>query len=127
VLERGALVPHVVVTAIDGRRLDYGKSVWQRKNLVLVSVGSNPDAGSAAEALQAGVARLSRAYDAECVITHEPVPGLPAPGMLIADRWGEIFVVASADLASGLPGCDEIAEWLSYVQRQCPECRGETR
>ena len=126
-LERGDRVPHFDVTTLDGGRARYNE-VWQRKNLLLVSI-------SDAEASESSgyVARLSAgrpaltAHDTALVVTTDHVDGVPRPGIVIADRWGEIHFVAHAPAAAGLPDPDELTGWLRYVQQQCPECEGEAR
>jgi hypothetical protein len=67
------------------------------------------------------------AYETECVVTSETVPGMPSPGVLVADRWGEIHFIAGAVRVEGLPPASEIVEWVRYVAYQCPECQGEAR
>ena len=67
------------------------------------------------------------AHDTECVITREQVEGVPCPGVITADRWGEICFVAEAGTIAALPPVAELVEWLHYVQIQCPECQGEAR
>ena len=113
------LVPHFTVTALDGRTVAYA-SIWQRRNLLLVVL---PSAGcdDYAAQLDAHIAELT-AFDTACVVTRDAVPGVPQPGVAVADRWGELFHVAPA-----LPPAAELIEWLRYTQVQCPECRAEAR
>jgi hypothetical protein len=61
----------------------------------------------------------------ECVITRDVVAGAPSPGIVVADRWGEIVHVARGSQGTPLPEPDELLEWIDYVQHQCPECQGE--
>jgi hypothetical protein len=71
--------------------------------------------------------RESGDRDLECVITQDPVPGISAPAVVVADRWGEIvFGVEETDV-SDLPAPQELIDWLNYVRNQCPECEGEAR
>jgi len=126
-LERGDRVPHFEVATLDGRRARY-TDVWQRKNLLLVSVSeveSSESSGYLAQ-LSAGMPALT-AHDTAFVVTRDPVDGAPRPGVVIADRWGEIHFVARAPAAGELPDADELIGWLRYVQQQCPECEGEAR
>jgi hypothetical protein len=60
-------------------------------------------------------------------MTREAVAGVPTPGLLIADRWGEIYFVGTAPRACELPGPLEILEWLRYIEYECPECQGEVK
>ena len=118
-LKAGDILSFFRVTARDGRAVAYAE-IWQKKNLVLVQL---PYAGAEpyVSQLDARMADLT-AYETACVITRDQVPGLPSPGVAVADRWGELFFVAA-----GLEPVDELIEWLRYTQMQCPECRGEER
>jgi len=125
-LRRGDDVPHVEFRTFDGRTVSY-RAIWQHRNLVLIAL---PSGDPAADQYRSGVVTQLddlRALDAECVITCDAVVGLPAPGVLIADRWGEIVHVTAPPDVAGLPAPDEIVEWLEYTQRRCPECEGEAR
>jgi hypothetical protein len=118
-------IPHFHVTTLEGAAFSYS-SIWQRRNLVLVTV-------SAADLDGTYVSDLSvRAQDFQdhasvCVVTLESVIGLPARGVVIADRWGEIVHVADVPEPGLLPTPEELFEWIEYVERQCPECEGEAR
>jgi hypothetical protein len=124
-VQKGDAVPHFAVTRLDGSAVEYG-TIWQNRDLVLLAL----PAGDQGAEYASGVAdRMSR-FDgapAECVITRTAIPGLPAPGAIVADRWGEIYFVAAADRVDGLPSPGELVDWLRYVQMKCPECEGEAR
>jgi hypothetical protein len=126
-LERGNLVPHFSVTTVEGETVLYA-TIWQRRNLVLITL---PAAGGEAsdDYVRAVTAERTAFSDleAECVITRDAIAGLGNPGVIIADRWGEIIYLSSELEVSNLPAPNELLEWLSFVQRQCPECQGETR
>lgn len=120
-------MPHFTVTRIDGPPVRY-ESIWQRKNLLLVLLPRNVDGASAKYASQ--VADRSAditAEDAAYVITRDPIAGAPTPGVVVADRWGEVHFVAGADDVAALPSADDLIDWLRYVQVKCPECEGESR
>ena len=68
-----------------------------------------------------------RALDARCVVTAEVVPGLPYPGAVVADRWGEIIFAARANGDDEPADPGELVDWLQFVASQCPECEGEAR
>ena len=127
-LQRGDRVPHFEVTTIDGSRIAY-TTIWQRRNLLLVSldgIGSRAPAGAAfVEHLAARQEEL-RALATAVVITKDAVPGVPCPGVVIADRWGEIYFVGGGT-SGDLPPAGELLEWLAYIQQECPECEGERR
>jgi hypothetical protein len=120
-------VPHFTVTRIDGTPAAYA-GVWQLRNLLLVVL---PDHPSAAESDY--LARLTArdsdwtSLDTACVITRDEVSGVPRPGVLVADRWGEIHLVAGAATVGELTPLDELVEWLRYISHKCPECEGEAR
>lgn len=124
-LHRGDTVPHVEVETVTGEKFNY-TTIWQRKPLVLVALGTSSADESYGSDLSARAAEFS-GRDTECVITRDDVGGLRTPGVLIADRWGEVVHVAEAASCAQLPSCDELIEWIEYVRRRCPECEGEAR
>lgn len=126
-LHTGDLVPHFTVINLSGERFAYS-DIWQRKNLVLVSLAHAESVGSAnyVSQLTAQMSELT-GDDTACVITRDCVSGVPTPGVVVADRWGEIHDVAHATGVEDLPSPHELIEWLRYVQRQCPECQGEAK
>jgi hypothetical protein len=120
-------VPHFTVTSIDGARVDYSQ-IWQRENLLLLSL---PDSKSPESEAYVGQVerqlRESDVGDTKWVATREAITEVPRPGVLIADRWGEVAFVAEAQDIAGMPPPGELIEWLRYVQNRCPECEGEAR
>ena len=120
-------MPHFEVTRVDGARVRYS-TIWQRKNLLLVVLPAAETGASADYAARLTAHRPAIAeHDAECVITRDRVPGVPSPGVVVADRWGEVHFVAGSSGSTGLPSPEELIEWLHYVQVKCPECEGESR
>lgn len=122
-LQRGDSVPHFTVKTVDGDVFEYS-SIWQRKNLLLVVLPHAPNNDGAFADLR-GRATEFRALETQWVVTRDDVSGLPVPGVLIADRWGEIVHVTSASAA--MPTPEELLGWLEYVQNRCPECEGEAK
>jgi hypothetical protein len=123
-LGRGDRVPHFVVRGIDGTRFEY-RRIWQRYHVILVIL---PQTG--ADEYRRWVDRYAtviRALDARIVLTADAIPGLPHPGAVVADRWGEVVFAAQATSAGDLPDPAELVEWLQFVAAQCPECEGEAR
>src|SRR5512135_2356598 len=47
---------------------------------------------------------------------------LAIPSLIIADRWGEIWAAWLAGTSHQLPGEQDILQWLSFIEAQCPEC-----
>jgi hypothetical protein len=126
-LQRGELAPHFAVRKLDGSPASYDE-IWQHKNLLLISMPVEESAERAAyvSRLEDQAQELT-AHETACVITADDVPDLPRPGVVIADRWGEIYFVWSARAIADLPDIDEILESLRYVAHECPECQGEAR
>ena len=122
-LQPGDPIPHLQVTTITGGVFSY-RTIWQRRNLVLAIVGESGGGATYAAALHARISEF-RDHDAECVVTRDRVPGLAAPAVLIADRWGEVVHINEASDTAKLPGPGDLLEWVDYVRRRCPECEGE--
>jgi hypothetical protein len=125
ILERGDQVPHFEVNTLAGDVFSYS-TIWQRRNLVLVSLPDADHEGGYPSTLAAR-GRDFEEQNAACVITRDRVPGVPTPGAIVADRWGEIVHVVTAAHVDELPPPSELLDWLEYVERRCPECEGEAR
>jgi hypothetical protein len=126
-LHRGDLVPHFDVRTVGDEPVSYS-TIWQRRNLVLVTL-----ADVACDSCRGYVSELTALFPAlgaqntECVITRDPVPGMCSPGVLVADRWGEIVSITEVPDIADLPSPEELLDWVRYVQTQCPECEGEAK
>jgi peroxiredoxin len=48
--------------------------------------------------------------------------GHPATAIYITDRFGEVFAVYRAAEGQTMPSEQEIMEWLTFINIQCPEC-----
>jgi hypothetical protein len=129
-LQHGDSVPHFTGVIVSGASVAY-TDIWQRYNLLFVCLaGQDGPLTAGTEAYVAGLReRLEPAIepDTRLVITTDSVPGLPSPGVALADAWGELHLVAAADSVADLPSPDDIAQWLEYVRSRCPECEGEAR
>jgi hypothetical protein len=117
-------VPHFDVADIHGTRVSYA-TIWQRKHLVLVVLkpGDEPHYVTRLGAVERELADLQT----RLVITRESVAGIDAPGVIVADRWGEVAFARSAPTAGDLPDPAELVEWAQHLQHKCPECEGEAR
>src|SRR5690349_17605828 len=120
-LQRGDLLKHFSTRAADGRIVDY-RDLWQRKHLVLVCLARDADdeADAYAGALEKEADAI-RALEGELIITRQPVEQVPIPGVVVADRWGEVFFVSAAGHAKDLPVATDVLDWLQHAQHQCPE------
>jgi peroxiredoxin len=126
-LQRGDSVPHFDVNTNEDRRISYA-TIWQHRNLVLIVL---PDVTCVA--CDAYIAQLTAqiaafaGQNSECVITRDPMPGIPSPSVVFTDKWGEIVYVATASDVTDLPPAQDLVDWVSDLQIQCPECEGEAR
>ena len=111
-----------ITNIIDAAIVDY-RDIWQRSNLLLIAV---PPEEASDESL-AHVGRDLAGNDTTVVVTTDPIPGVPAPAVVVADRWGEIQYIQTAPRVADLTDAAELADWLDYVRYQCPECQGEAR
>ena len=119
-------MPMFTASQVDDGVVDYG-DLWQRKQLVLVSLTEHDATrGPYVESLLAHAPALGQA-DTALVVTGDSIEGIPRPGVVVADRWGEVRFVASGRRAADLPDAAALAEWVSSVGMECPECQGETR
>jgi hypothetical protein len=125
-LQPGDRVPHFVVRDVEGREVAYA-DLWQRRNLLLIAPGD--DRADHARVISDFGPHLPEIaeHEATMVITRDPIPGLPGPAVLVADRWGEVQFVAAGEVGRGAPDAADLVEWLRFVRQRCPECEGEAR
>jgi hypothetical protein len=121
-------VPHFRVRTVDGRAIDYRADVWQRQNLILVCLPAPADAAARdfVSQLAGEGGRLSE-LNACLVSTIEAIPGVPNPGVVLADRWGEIFLVVEIADPSRWPAVDDVVATVGWMEMKCPECEGEAK
>jgi hypothetical protein len=124
-LNKGDHVPRFECVTIDDIRVNYA-DLWQKKNLALLCLSeeTSAEAQSYIQQLREALPALA-VHDAVVVVTTTPIDGMPLPGCAVADRWGQMQWVASANRIAELPSPREIAAWLQFVEIQCPECEGE--
>jgi hypothetical protein len=117
-------VPHFEVTDVDGRQIRYADDVWQHHNLVFVAL--DPDRPEQSERYARDLRTRSgdfAAADTAVVISRTPIHGLPSPGVIVADRWGEVvYTFQPDDRHPAMPDSDQLLDWVTFVREQCPEC-----
>ena len=124
-LQRGEAVPHFQVTTTGGDAVNYVE-IWQRRNLILVTLPRVDTPMTARYISDVKPRRPDFAqHGAALVMTRDLVVGVPAPGVLIADRWGEIVHIVCG--RGPLPSASDLVDWMEYAQRRCPECEGESK
>ena len=125
-LDRHDPVPHFTVRTCDGSTIAYS-TIWQQQHLVLITLPEKPTSDGADYVSRVTERLKTVRDDTALVITRDPIIGLPGPGVLIADRWGEIAEVFHASQVALLPAPESLLEWIEHVRQRCPECEGETR
>lgn len=80
---------------------------------VVVLDGVDNSSRAAATALTLLVDGEARAVEAQ---------GLHNPALLIADRYGEVYVAWEGGTAHALPPGDEVVSWVISIERLCEEC-----
>jgi peroxiredoxin len=124
-LQIGDTVPHFELRSVDGVLIRYS-TIWQHRNLVLVSLRANENDDHYINQLRARASAFDD-HVSTCVVTREHIAGLAAPGLLVADRWGEIVHIVASPSVSELPAADRLLKWLEAIEYRCPECEGEAR
>lgn len=117
-------VPHFEVTTLDGQPVRY-QDIWQRRNLVLIIIEPHERNAAARYASQLNARRDDfEQAETTVVVTDDAVPGVAAPRVVIADRWGEILHIDSppAGDPSQWPSVEELLSWVRFARIQCPEC-----
>lgn len=110
-------VTHFLVRARDGATVDY-RTIWQNAQLLLVCL----DDSSTSDRLTIIADELAGRQDeladiqSRLVVTYDEVLRAPRPGVLIADRWGEVYATLDASASTS---ADDLIEWLRFVQRKC--------
>lgn len=127
-LETGKRLPLIQVQPLDGDAL---VPLRRTGRLATVLVTVHPGCETCAAYLD-GLARVQtemEEWDGRLIATHVSdelaAAGIPAPAVLIADQWGELFVVEPAGDDHAFIEPDEVVSWLRYLAIQCPECQGE--
>jgi hypothetical protein len=117
-------MPMFTATAADGSVVRY-ENLWQQKNLLLVILSDDDPTADAYAASLKGIESTLDADDAILVVTKTRLTEIASTGVVVADRWGEVYYVQESERAAQLPAVDELIDWLRFVRNECPECQGE--
>ncbi len=116
---------------LGGGVVTYRHDAWQRKMVAAVRFREPESAPARAYRARLGDReRELTAHDTLLLVVGPHDRGadaFPAPGLVIADRWGGVRFVAHPADDEGLPAVGEVIDWLRFVQVECPECQGESR
>ncbi len=85
----------------------------------MVAIGPDEPAESGKLAAQLGHPFPCLSDPAGCVIAQQ---GVASPSLIIADRWGEIWAAWLGGTTHQFPCEQDIQQWLSFIEAQCPEC-----
>lgn len=75
-----------------------------------------------------GTQRLSEAIGVACICLSDPAgraaerQGLTVPAVVVTDRYGEIWAAWIGGETHRLPTGQDVADWLEFIEIQCPEC-----
>ena len=125
-LKPGESVPHFEVRDLRGQSISY-TTIWQARRLVLVALPSQQSAADGP--FLARLSSLATSLDPQTavVVTRDRIHGVDAPGVVIADEWGEVCYASSAIDLDGLPDVRDVVDWVQFLRSKCPECEGEAR
>ena len=124
-LQIGGAVPHFVVRGHDGSVIGYS-TIWQRRNLVLVAITSAKDSEQYVSELLRRTPAFSE-HETTVVVTPGRISGLATPGLVVADRWGEIVHIVTPKAVTDLPPPTTLLQWVEAIEYRCPECEGEAK
>ena len=98
ILQTGDQVPHFAVATAEGEVIRYS-TLWQTRNLVLVTVP--PGAHERYVSALHDHAEQFLDLETACIVTATRIAGVPTPGVIVADRWGEIVHIAASATVDG--------------------------
>lgn len=125
-LTTGARLPSMTVRdEVTGRI--FGLRVIRRESVALALL--HPPGCAACDAYRRALADALAAFadwDGRAVVTTGTAEVADAldvtiPAVIIADRYGQVYHVATAEDADGLLDARELEEWLRFLGTQCPE------
>lgn len=114
-------MPHFSVYSTDGALIAY-RDIWQRRNLLLISVPASSEFRDVPQGYVSGLAARARdlaLYETTVIVTHDALDGLPSPGVLIADRWGEVYFVYAPGGVTGMPAVDDLVDCVKVIAYKC--------
>jgi hypothetical protein len=87
--------------------------VWWEGRVVIVVPGPLGSASALRASLGPSFTVLSDADDRAALVD--------GAGVVVADRYGQVFFVGEAGGAHAFPPPREVEEWLKFLATQCPE------
>src|SRR5579875_224835 len=101
------------------QRLVALRDACRQEETAIMAIGSDEPATSSQQAARSGHPFPFLSDPAGQVIAHQ---GLTLPSLIIADRWGEIWAAWAGGADHLFPSEQDIMQWLSFIEAQCPEC-----
>ncbi len=92
---------------------------YRQEETAVVALGPDEPAENRQQATRLGHPFPFLSDPAGRVIAHQ---GLATPSLVIADRWGEIWAAWLGGTTHQFPSQQDILQWLSFIEAQCPEC-----
>ena len=92
---------------------------YRQEETAVVAIGPDEPAENRQQAARLGHPFPFLSDPAGGVIAQQ---GLATPSLIIADRWGEIWAAWLGGTNHQLPSEQDILQWLSFIEAQCPEC-----
>lgn len=150
--ERGYRLRDFSLRAADGKELSVSDYRGRRNLVLLLAGGAESagalleQAGQQHPRLQEEDARLLAVMQADAESVGKLAQGLPFPVLVdkdgrihrqlgaaqadgkpasavyITDGYGEVFGAYRTARGQAMPTANEILDWLSFINRQCPEC-----
>ena len=101
---------HVLAAQLDA---------YRQEETAVVAIGLSEPAENRQMASRLGHPFPFLSDPAGRIIAHQ---GLAPPLLIIADRWGEIWAAWLGGTNHRFPSEQDILQWLSFIEAQCPEC-----
>ncbi len=95
------------------------RDAYRQEETAVVALGPDEQASNRQQAARLGCPFPFLSDPAGRVIAQQ---GLTPPSLIIADRWGEIWAAWLGGTTHQFPSEQDILQWLSFIEAQCPEC-----
>src|SRR5688572_6083934 len=87
----------------EGALVDY-HDVWQKMNLVLVTLADDDPTAEAYAMSLSVLGPVIASQEVGFIVTSSHIEEVASPGVVVADRCGQVYYVSYSNRASELPG-----------------------